>query len=72
MKTYELKNFPVLTVKDSTSVKFHAQADDYFGTLATTLSLWKQTGVWPETEYQELQQDLQHLHQNYTINKKLG
>lgn len=69
MSFYHLKKYPLLFVNDAESVDFHVQSGDYFGTLATTLSLWKQQGVWPEKEYQELQKDLKYLHQAYTIKK---
>lgn len=72
MITYHFTDRPVLLIKDEASIKFHAEADDYFGTLATTLSLWKQEGVWPETEYQALQKDLKHLQAEYLIRKKPG
>lgn len=49
------------------SLKFHIESQDYFGTLATVLSLCRQTG-------QEIQEsvieDLMYLQKNYQIEKK--
>jgi len=55
------------------SVKFHINSDDYFGTVATVLSLIKQT-----TEYinkhikslNKLEKDLMFLQKEYKIIKK--
>lgn len=41
MKKYQIKPL-VWLVKDETSVKFHVASDDYFGTIATVLSLVRQ------------------------------
>jgi len=70
MSFYHLKKYPSLFINDQESVNFHVKSDDYFGTLATTLSLWRQRGVWPEAEGTELEQDLLYLQKEYLIKKK--
>ena len=72
MSFYHLKKYPLLFVNDAESVDFHVQAGDYFGSLATTLSLWRQQGLWPEIEGAELEKDLLLLQKEYTIRKKLS
>lgn len=55
------------------SVKFHIKSNDYFGTLATILSLIKQA---PENIYEnikslnKLEKDLMFLQKEYKIIKK--
>jgi hypothetical protein len=55
------------------SIKFHIESDDYFGTIATVLSLIKQT---PENinkhikSFDKLEKDLMFLQKNYKIIKK--
>jgi len=64
-------------VKDESSVKFHVENDDYFGTIATILSLIKQeikkgANSTPEIEttLKNLEKDLLYLQNNYQINPK--
>lgn len=55
------------------SIKFHIKSNDYFGTLATILSMIKQT---PESitshikSLDKLEKDLMFLQNNYKIIKK--
>jgi len=70
MPVYYLKKRHPLFIRDEESVRFHVQSEDYFGTLATTLSLWRQQGIWPKTEGDELEKDLLHLQKEYLIKKK--
>lgn len=55
------------------SIKFHIKSDDYFGTLATVLSLIKQS---PENIYKnikslnKIEKDLMFLQNEYKIIKK--
>jgi len=56
------------------SIEFHTKSDDYFGTLATVLSLIKQT---PENNKQHIRtldnliKDLLYLQKEYIIVKKI-
>jgi hypothetical protein len=59
-----------LFVNDEAAVKSHVAADDYFGTLATVLSLWRQNNLNPEKDWQEIETDLVWLQKNYRIVKK--
>lgn len=72
------KNFLILN--DEESVKFHVQKKDYFGTIATILSLIKQDLNNIEIEDKEsvdkikktlnnLEIDLSYLQKNFKINK---
>ena len=64
-------------VKDETSVKFHVKSDDYFGTIATVLSLLKQqlekdgvsNAVILKT-FRNLESDLMFLQKHYRINRR--
>jgi len=67
--TYQIKSYNFL-LSDEKSVKFHVASDDYFGTLATVLSLWQQNKEWPEKNYQELHDDLMLLQKKYQIKKR--
>ena len=67
--TYQIKSYNFL-LSDEKSVKFHVESDDYFGTLATILSLWQQNKAWPEKNYQELHDDLMLLQKKYQIKKR--
>lgn len=65
-------------VRDEDSVKFHVKSDDYFGTIATVLSLLKQQikkdGVKNaalEKTFKNLEKDLLFLQKNYQINPKI-
>jgi len=66
--SYQIKSYNLL-VHDEKSVQFHVESDDYFGTLATILSLWQQKKEWPDT-YPELHDDLINLQKNYYIKKR--
>jgi len=67
----------VWLIKDEDSVKFHVKSDDYFGTIATILSLLKQNlktaakeaTVFNKT-FNNLEKDLLFLQKNYQINPK--
>lgn len=54
------------------SVKFHVESDDYFGTLATILSLLRQTSSIGKGSkiLKRLEKDLMFLQKNYRIIKK--
>lgn len=65
---YKIKSYNFL-LSDEKSVKFHVESDDYFGTLATILSLWQQEKKWPES-YPEIHDDLMNLQKNYYIKKR--
>ena len=76
-KKYQIKP-TVRLVKDEASVKFHVASDDYFGTMATILSLLKQqikkndgprTAVLKKT-LRNLEKDLLFLQKNYQIKPK--
>lgn len=63
----------ILLVSDPKSVRFHLLQDDYFGTIATILSLIKQR-LPKEKEIAEtlnnLENDLVFLQKSYTIAKR--
>ena len=76
-KKYRIKPL-VWLVKDEASVKFHVASDDYFGTIATVLSLVKQqlkedsgprTAVLKKTLH-NVESDLLFLQKNYQISPK--
>jgi hypothetical protein len=55
------------------SVKFHIKSDDYFGTVATVLSLIKQTPEYINKHIKslnKLEKDLMFLQKEYKIIKK--
>jgi len=55
------------------SVKFHINSDDYFGTVATVLSLIKQTPEYINKHIKslnKLEKDLMFLQKEYKIIKK--
>ena len=66
-------------VKDEASVKFHVASDDYFGTIATIISLLeeqiKKDGALNAAQLKKtiknLKNDLQFLQKNYQINPKI-
>ena len=68
----------VWLVRDEASVKFHVTNDDYFGTIATILSLIKQqikkSGAQDAATlnkiFQNLEKDLLYLQNNYQIKPK--
>jgi len=68
-KKYQLSKTD-LKVNDKASVAFHVKSADYFGTMATVISLWKQNGQISEKSFQELYNDLLDLQNNYEIKKK--
>ena len=57
-------------VNDQESIAFHVKSADCFGTIATIISLWKQTGKISEKSFKELYNDLLDLQNNYEIKKK--
>ncbi|MFA6514007.1 MAG: hypothetical protein WCT50_01785 [Patescibacteria group bacterium] len=71
---YQIKNL-VWLVKDEASTKFHVAADDYFGTIATIISLMKQkieknpliTSPDFKDTLERLEKDLVWLQKNYQI-----
>ncbi len=75
---YKIKHL-VWQVKDESSVKFHVENDDYFGTIATILSLIKQQIKRGEcnnassikTTLKNLENDLLFLQNNYQISPKI-
>ena len=78
IKKYQIKNL-VWLVKDEKSTKFHVAADDYFGTIATVLSLMKQKIEKKPTKYsadfkdtlEKLEKDLIWLQKNYQIKPRI-
>lgn len=71
-KKYSISS-PILLVSDPKSVRWHIVQDDYFGTIATILSLIKQR-LPQEKEVGEtlnnLEKDLVFLQKRYTIAKR--
>ena len=76
-KKYQIKPL-FLLVRDEASTKFHVKNDDYFGTIATILSLLKQeikkndcrnSAVFKKT-LDSVEKDLLFLQKNYQINPK--
>ncbi len=78
MKKYLLKtpqsNPCINILRDEASTKFHVQNDDYFGSLATIISLIREKNNFSTEEYQELlcniEKDLIYLQKNYKIYPK--
>jgi len=69
-----------LIIHDEDSVRFHVQNDDYFGTIATIISLLKQEikncpadkrGQMTKI-FQNLEKDLMFLQTNYQIKPKIS
>lgn len=67
----------VWLVRDEASVRFHVKSDDYFGTIATILSLARQqakkNGRMDRTvleTFNNLENDLLFLQRNYQIKPK--
>ena len=55
-----------------TNLEFHIKSNDYFGTLATILSLIAQNNKLPNAEQKSLNKiinDLMYLQKNYIITK---
>lgn len=69
----------VWLLKDEASTKFHLSQDDYFGTIATILSLWRQNieknpDLINPDFYQilnEVEKDLIWLQKNYQIKPRI-
>ncbi len=78
LKRYKIKSL-LNFVKDENSVKFHVKSDDYFGTIATVLSLIRQqiekddckNADVLEKTLSNVEKDLMFLQANYQINPKL-
>jgi len=76
IKKYQIT--PILwLVRDEAGVKFHVKSDDYFGTIATVLSLLKQQikkdGHSPaavQKTLNNLERDLLFLQKNYQIHSR--
>lgn len=76
-KKYKIKPL-VWFVRDETSVKFHVENDDYFGTIAAVLSLIKQqikkddcaNAATLNKVLKNLEEELMFLQKNYQINPK--
>jgi hypothetical protein len=77
-KKYKIKSL-LNFVRDEKSVKFHIKSDDYFGTIATVLSLIKQqikkdacknADILSQT-LNNIEKDLMFLQNNYQINPKI-
>jgi len=77
-KKYQIKSL-ILLVKDENSARFHIEQDDYFGTIATILSLIKQKIQKSQMNYSSdfyhalnnLEKDLLWLQKNYQITPKI-
>lgn len=77
-KKYNIKNL-ILLMKDQDSVEFHISQDDYFGTIATVISLIKQRIKNNPAEcppdfkktLNNLEKDLLWLQDNYQITPKI-
>lgn len=73
-KDYKINNL-ILLIKDEANVKFHLSQDDYFGTIATILSLIRQEIEKNPTKrpsdfkntLNSLEKDLDWLQKNYQI-----
>jgi len=62
-----------MSENDIKNLKFHIKSDDYFGTLATILSLTRQTLVGHKSQYislKKIENDLMFLQNKYKIVKK--
>ncbi|MFA5753738.1 MAG: hypothetical protein WC905_00030 [Patescibacteria group bacterium] len=80
MKTAQYQIKPLVwLVKDEASVKFHVASDDYFGTIATILSLARQqmkngrskNRTALEKTWKNLEKDLLFLQKNYQISPRI-
>ncbi|MCF7820766.1 MAG: hypothetical protein K9M44_04870 [Candidatus Pacebacteria bacterium] len=69
----DLKKWHLL-ISDKESASFHAQNNDYFGTLATIISLLEQNDKLQKKDYKKilnnLKEDLIYLQKNFKIEKK--
>lgn len=78
MKNYSLKTLQSTSclnlLKDESSTKFHVKNNDYFGSLATVISLIKEKNNLSAKEYKEIlcniEKDLIYLQNNYKIYPK--
>jgi hypothetical protein len=78
MKNYSLKilqSKPCINIlRDEASTKFHVKNNDYFGSLATIVSLIKEKDNLSAKEYKKIlcsiQKDLTYLQDNYKIYPK--
>jgi hypothetical protein len=73
-KNYEIKNYNLI-IKDQKSAKFHIKEGDYFGTIATTISLLGQEGIIDDAKkikkyLREISKELTDLQNNCKIIKK--
>lgn len=69
----ELKVYSFIFYMNRKSIEFHAKSQDYFGNLATILSLIKQTpnnNIENEKILGRIIKDLLYLQENYKIVKK--
>ncbi len=69
LKKYNISS-TTLKVEDQESVAFHVKSADYFGTIATVISLWKQNNKISDKDFKLIYNDLIDLQNNYTIKKK--
>lgn len=77
-KEYNLNKKP-LFIKDEKSVKYHLSQDDYFGTIATILSLIRQQAENEKSKLPQeffktlnnLEKDLVFLQKNYQISPRI-
>ncbi len=80
IKKYKINKKTPLLIKDEASVIFHVKKKDYFGTMATILSLIKESLKKDnykniseiEKTLKNLERDLVFLQENFEINKKLN
>lgn len=78
VKKYQIKRL-VWLVKDEVSTRFHVEQDDYFGTIATIISLLRQrikenpANLTPDfmTTLNNLERDLIWLQNNYQIKPRI-
>ncbi len=69
----ELKTYPFIFYMNRKSIEFHIKSQDYFGNLATILSLMEQTAnnnIKNGKILGKIIKDLLYLQENYKINKK--
>lgn len=64
------QNQKSLFVNDEDSINFHVKSDDYFGTLATIISLWEQEEIINKENCREVYEDLLILQKKYYIKKR--
>lgn len=59
-------------VSDKDSVDFHVKEGDYFGSLATIISLWKNKNRQISDSQKEIERDLGYLQDNYAITPRFS